>query len=95
MVEATASIASTSSTKSSQTNLEDYELGKKVGEGAYGQVILGTEKATGKPVAIKSVQQAQVMKLGKQRHIFRERDLLKEMDHPNIIKLFGTTIVSK
>ena len=74
--------------------MEDYELGKKVGEGAYGQVILGKEKATGKKVAVKSVSQAQITKLGKQRHIFRERDLLREMDHPCIIKLFGTTVVS-
>jgi serine/threonine protein kinase len=33
----------------------------------------------------------QIIKLNKQRHVFRERDLLKSMDHPNIIKLFGTT----
>jgi hypothetical protein len=44
MVEANGSIASTSSTlsrKSTQTNLDDYEIGKTVGEGAYGQVMLG------------------------------------------------------
>ena len=61
MVEAQHSVASTASsasTKSSQTNLEDYEMGKKVGEGAYGQVILAKEKATGKPVAIKTVLQS-------------------------------------
>ena len=97
MVEATGSIASTNSTlsrKSTQTNLDDYEMGKIVGEGAYGQVILGEEKATGKKVAIKTVMKEQILKLNKQRHVFRERDLLKSMDHPNIIKLFGTTAVS-
>ena len=58
MVEATSSIGSNQSTSSSKTNLEDYELGKKVGEGAYGQVILAKEKATGKKVAIKTVLQS-------------------------------------
>lgn len=76
------------------TSLEDYDVGKKVGEGAYGQVSLGTNKESGQKVAIKSVSQAQIMKLGKQRHIYRERDLLRQMDHPFIIKLHGTTMVS-
>ena len=53
-----ASTQSSASTKSSQTNLEDYEMGKKVGEGAYGQVILAKEKATGNPVTIKTVLQS-------------------------------------
>lgn len=29
------------------TSLDDYELGKKVGEGAYGQVMLSKHKETG------------------------------------------------
>ena len=42
-------------------------------------------------VAIKEVNQKQIIGLGKQRHIFREKELLNEMDHPFIIKLLGTT----
>ena len=97
MVEANqsmASNASTSSTRSTATNLDNYEMGKTVGEGAYGQVILGKEISSGKKVAIKTVMKEQIVKLNKQRHVFRERDLLKSMDHPNIIKLFGTATVS-
>ena len=44
-------------------------------------------------VAIKSVNKDQIEKLGKQRHIFREKDLLNEMNHPFIIKLIATTLV--
>ena len=51
--------------------------------------------ATGEFVAIKSVNREQITKLGKERHIFREKDLLNEMNHPLIIKLLATTIVSK
>ena len=95
MVEANASMASTASSNGSQTprstNLENYNLGNVLGQGAYGKVILSTEKATGRVVAIKEVNKEQILKLGKQRHIFREKDLLFEMDHPFIIKLLGTT----
>jgi serine/threonine protein kinase len=38
--------------------IEDFELGKTVGQGAYGKVILGKVKSTGQVVAIKMVSQA-------------------------------------
>lgn len=75
--------------------IDDFQLGKIVGEGAYGQVRLATIKATGDTVAVKAVNREQILKLGKQRHIYRERDLLNEMDHPFIIKLIATTLVSR
>ena len=34
-----------------------------------------------------------VAKLGKIKHVFREKDLLNEMDHPFIIKLKDTRMV--
>ena len=95
MVEATSSIASSASASSNgssrSTNLDQYQLGQVLGQGAYGKVILSTEKATGTTVAIKEVNKEQILTLGKQRHIFREKELLFEMDHPFIIKLLGTT----
>ena len=55
--------------------------------------MLAKENATGKEVAIKMVGQEMVAKLGKKRHIFREKNLLNEMDNHFIIKLLGTTMV--
>ena len=95
MVEAGSSIASTTSSASSSssrsTNLENYTLGKVLGQGAYGKVILSTEKATGMTVAIKEVNKKQIISLGKSRHVFREKDLLFEMQHEFVIKLLGTS----
>lgn len=34
-------------------NLDDYVIGEKLGEGGFGEVLLGTCKKTGKKVAIK------------------------------------------
>ena len=44
-------------------------------------------------MAIKSVSREQISKLGKERHVFREKDLLNEMNHPFVIKLIATTMV--
>ena len=72
-------------------DLNDYEYDKNkiVGEGAYGKVILGKHKKTGQIAAIKQISKQQIEELGKVRSIFRERDLLLELDHPLIIKLLG------
>ena len=77
-----------------KVQISEYQKGKVVGQGAFGKVMLAKEIATGNEVAIKEVDQATIAKLGKTRHIFREKNLLNEMDHPFIIKLLGTTMVS-
>ena len=77
-----------------KVSIDEYDVGKTVGQGAYGKVMLASEKSSGKEVAIKAVSQEMVAKLGKKRHIFREKNLLNEMDNQFIIKLLGTTMVS-
>ena len=77
-----------------KVQISEYQKGKVVGQGAFGKVMLAKEIATGNEVAIKEVDQATIAKLGKTRHIFREKNLLNEMDHPFVIKLLGTTMVS-
>lgn len=41
-------------------------------------------------MAIKTVRMSQVLELGKQRHILREKELLNTLQHPTIIKLLKT-----
>ena len=71
--------------KTQKINLEDFEIKRTLGEGAYGVVQLAIEKKTDRKVAIKSVQQEQIIRLNKQKHIMREKELLDEMNHPLII----------
>ena len=75
-----------------KVTVDDFELGKVVGQGAYGKVMLSRFKSNGEVVAIKTVSKDQITKLGKTRHVFREKDLLAELDHPLIIKLLATTM---
>ena len=44
---------------------------------------------------MKVVSQAEVHKLGKHRHVFREKDLLLEVDNPFIVHLYGTKMVRR
>lgn len=64
-----------------------YNVGKTLGEGAYGKVCILTHKTTMMQRAMKAVKKSSVVK-DKEMELFNEVSLLKQLDHPNIIKLF-------
>ena len=70
---------------SSDQTIEDYEVGKLLGRGAYGTVNLATKKSDGSVVAIKTVLMKQVLEIGKAQHVLREKDILNKLKHPNVI----------
>lgn len=47
--------ASSQASSKKKPTIEEYELGKTLGEGAYGKVMLAKEKKTGQMVAVKTV----------------------------------------
>ena len=59
-----------------KSKLDNYKILRDLGEGAYGQVSLAKEIETGKLVAIKEVDMEMIVKLQKERHILREKNLL-------------------
>ena len=68
--------------------LKDYQLGECVGKGAFGSVYKALNWGTGETVAIKQVKLADLPK-GEIRVIMLEIDLLKNLNHPNIVKYHG------
>ncbi|CAG9332573.1 unnamed protein product [Blepharisma stoltei] len=67
--------------------IKNYELGKTLWDGGFYEVRLGTEKKTGAQRAVKSIL------LGtKDSHdidkLLEEVEVLKKLDHPNIIKVY-------
>ncbi|KAI3387652.1 hypothetical protein SNEBB_008368 [Seison nebaliae] len=64
-----------------------YELGKTIGKGNFAKVLFATHIATRAPVAIKIIDKTQLnsQSLEKMR---REVRIMKQLDHPNIVKLF-------
>ncbi|KAG0040021.1 TFIIH complex serine/threonine-protein kinase subunit kin28 [Podila clonocystis] len=64
----------------------DYKKDRKVGEGAYAVVYLGTQISTNKTVAIKKIKIGQ-FKDGLDMSAIREVKTLQELRHPNVVEL--------
>jgi serine/threonine protein kinase len=65
-----------------------YRSIKKIGEGAFGDVWLGINKANGKKIALKQVRLCNGRGGGIPKAVFREIQSLRNLKHPNILILF-------
>ncbi|ELR17338.1 serine/threonineprotein kinase [Acanthamoeba castellanii str. Neff] len=70
--------------------VQDFEFGKVLGEGSYGQVRAARDIATGLLLAIKILDKRHVVKENKVEQVKREKQILESLSHPNIIHLYGT-----
>lgn len=66
--------------------MDDFVKIEKIGEGTYGIVYKGRNKITGQYVAMKKIR-LESEDEGMPSTSIREISLLKEMNHPNIVKL--------
>jgi serine/threonine protein kinase len=62
----------------------------QLGEGAFGTVTLAVDKKKQQRVAIKCVDIMKTCELNKERHVLRERNLMNELKHTNIVNLLCT-----
>lgn len=76
--------------KKVKNSLENYEYLSKLGEGAFGTVMLARDKRTDEQVAVKSVDKEMTTKLNKEVHVMREKKLMETLKHPNIVELKST-----
>ena len=86
----TDSSSSSSSSSSGNRRFADvYTVGAKIGSGAFSVVCKGTHKETGGEVAIKVMTKS---KLSKEdfEGLELETALLRELDHPHIVKCYDT-----
>ena len=67
---------------------ENYDIKKKLGEGSYGVVWKVEHKQTGLPRAMKKIIKNTSTRRDNEKDILNEIDILKKMDHPNIVKIF-------
>ena len=68
---------------------DDYEISKTLGDGAYGQVFLVKHRITGSIRAMKVIKKgAEIFDGSNDEEVLNEINILKKMDHPNIIKIF-------
>jgi len=78
----------------SESKLEDFSKLEKIGEGTYGIVYKGQHKPTGRLVAMKKIR-LEHEEEGVPSTAIREISLLKELQHPNIVKLEDIIMAEK
>lgn len=67
--------------------VDDYSISKRLGKGAYSEVFLAKQKQTGLTRCIK-VTRKRNLTVTSEDAIFDEVKILKELDHPNIMKIY-------
>lgn len=67
--------------------LENYKVGKVLGEGGFGTVCLVTHKQTSMIRAMKMINKKKLSQRDENK-FFEELNILKDIDHPNIVKVF-------
>lgn len=85
-VQQAASKLNSTEVSQSQSALPKYQLIQKIGEGTYGVVYKAKDRVTGRFMALKKIR-LDAEDEGVPSTSIREISLLKELDHPNVVKL--------
>ena len=87
-MEGNLKISSTKFVTQNQGNLRDYyRIGKMLGSGAFGEVRMCVHRETGAQRAVKVLRKSH-MDEDEKRMLFNEINILKELDHPNLVKMY-------
>ncbi|CAK4710520.1 hypothetical protein LEN26_011145 [Aphanomyces euteiches] len=83
-------IASTSSSSMvKQWKLSDFDIGRPLGRGKFGNVYLVREKKSKYIVALKVLQKTQLSKANVEHQLRREIEIQSHLRHKNILRLYG------
>ncbi|KAJ8612384.1 hypothetical protein CTAYLR_007941 [Chrysophaeum taylorii] len=64
-----------------------YEIGRTLGEGTFGKVKHAVNTETGEQVAIKVLDKERIQKQSMGAQIKKEISIMKQLEHPNVVKL--------
>ena len=70
----------------------NYRIEKTIGEGTFGKVKLGIHIPTEEQVAIKILEKDRIQDKEDLARISREINILKKLNHPNIIKIYDVSL---
>ncbi|XP_062861608.1 cAMP-dependent protein kinase catalytic subunit PRKX-like [Trichomycterus rosablanca] len=71
-------------------NLGVLESVATVGTGTFGRVVLVQDRKTKSYFALKSMKIVDLIRLKQQQHVHNEKEVLMEVNHPFIVKLYWT-----
>ena len=66
---------------------EFYKIGKLIGSGAFGDVRIWLHKESNSQRAVKILYKANMTEED-EKMLLNEIDILKDLDHPNIVKMY-------
>jgi serine/threonine protein kinase len=69
-------------------NLENYIIGKRIGQGAYAVVRLGLHRELNQKIAVKIYEKLKLIEPNRRKSVKREMKIMEKLDHPNIAKLY-------
>lgn len=70
-------------------SLDDFDIGKPLGKGKFGQVYLAREKQSKFHVALKVLYKKQLVSANVEHQLRREVEIQSHLRHPNILRMFG------
>ncbi|KAJ8371966.1 hypothetical protein AAFF_G00298390 [Aldrovandia affinis] len=79
----------TESTKSKSWSLNNFDIGRPLGKGKFGNVYLARERETKFILALKVLFKKQLEKAGVEHQLRREVEIQSHLRHPNILRLYG------
>lgn len=69
-------------------SVADFEPLRLIGKGAFGEVRICRDRSTGKLVAVKKLQKSEMVRRGQVDHVRAERNVLTEVHHLSVVKLY-------
>ncbi|XP_039356025.1 aurora kinase C-like isoform X4 [Mauremys reevesii] len=69
--------------------ISDFEIGRPLGKGKFGNVYLARERASRFIVALKVLFKSQMEKEGVEHQLRREIEIQSHLQHPNILRLYN------
>lgn len=69
--------------------LDDFEIGRPLGKGKFGNVYLAREKKTHTVLALKVLFKSVLSKAGIIHQVRREAEIQSHLRHPNILRMYG------
>ncbi|EHB18276.1 Serine/threonine-protein kinase 12 [Heterocephalus glaber] len=69
--------------------IDDFEIGRPLGKGKFGNVYLAREKKSHFIVALKVLFKSQIKKEGVEHQLRRETEIQAHLQHPNILRFYN------
>lgn len=82
-------LKSKNSKSSHRWQLSDFDIGRPLGKGKFGNVYLAREKQSKFICALKVLFKSQLQKAGVEHQLRREIEIQSHLRHPNILRLYG------